>query len=172
MIEVKHPQILVFLVDHMKKLMTENHLYQYWLEKYTDRYTEYCKIGVNNPSQFEQDMIDLAMREAKIEYDNIKLSAGIIERYQIDDEELRKTIISIIENRKDFQKWVSSPHPEDYVNTPSPKLEDHTTNTPLPKTKVCDLCGAVFPDSQFHKCFKIKVKSGWMNFQNFFKGSN
>lgn len=121
MTEPLYPVVLTFAVNHEKKDITYNHLYKMKLEEVTEQYNSYCKKGVKNQTQFEQDMIDLATAEATKEFEDISLCACVLEKIQLASEESRKTIISIIENRKDFQTWVGSPHPQN--KPPSPIRE-------------------------------------------------
>ena len=128
--EEGYPQQIYYLTSNPKKSITYQQLYEEYLDKYTKIYKiDFCETGYKNPSQLEQDIIDLAISSARKEFEENQKCPHIIKREIVYDSEYARVHKSIIENRKDFIKWLDEPK--------KPKL---------PELRVECVCGSTFFD--------------------------
>lgn len=119
--ETGFPKTLMYLIQNPKKEISYQEIYEKHLNKFTKEYKEkFYPKGCKNPSQFEQDMIDLALRMAKSEFESNQNCISILEMIKVNDSESYRIYKNIIENRNDFLRWIentpvpSKPKPPDW----------------------------------------------------------
>lgn len=100
-----YPYIAYFLVKYEKRNVTYEEIYDRYLVEIFDYYNKFGKEGFLSEKIFKEDIEKIAERNAKREFDQNKSCTGSIETIAI-TEVNEKEIKSIVENRKDFIRWI------------------------------------------------------------------
>lgn len=101
----QYPYITYFLVKYEKRNVTYKEIYKRQLKETFDYYNKFGKEGFLSEKMFIDDIQKIATREAKREHDQNQSVTATLEKVVIDKDN-EKEIIGLIENRKDFIKWI------------------------------------------------------------------
>lgn len=104
--EKEYPHLIYFLVKHPKRNVTYDELYKEEFASTMKYYTEYGKDGFLSERIFLEDVKHIAERNAKNEFNKIQNCAYTIQHFVIHDKKIEQSQKSMIENRKDFIRWL------------------------------------------------------------------
>ena len=100
-----YPYIAYFLVKYEKRNITYDEIYGRCLSETMCYYNKFGKEGFLSEKMLREDVEKIAKRNAKREFSQNQLCTGSIETIAITKED-EKEVKSIIENRKDFIRWI------------------------------------------------------------------
>lgn len=112
-----YPYITFFLVKYEKRNVTYKEIYLRCLKETTNYYNKFGKEGFLSEKMYLKDVNNIAERNAKREYEENQHVTASMEKVVI-DEENEKEVKSLIENRKDFIRWID---PKENIEIELPK---------------------------------------------------
>lgn len=101
-----YPYIIYFIVKPTPTASYEE-IYKQELTETNEYYLKFGKDGFLSEKMYLEDIEDIAKRNATRKYKINQNHVSVIEKLYVDTPENEPNIISLVENRKDFLRWIS-----------------------------------------------------------------
>ena len=96
----------MYFIVKSKLTDTYEEIYKRVFVETNEYYLKFGKDGFLSEKMYFEDIESIAKRTAKREYQHNQNCVGVIERLYIDLPENEPNIKSLVENRKDFLRWI------------------------------------------------------------------